>query len=962
MRSTRLRAAFPGTVGRFPSYGRAFLLFFLIAAGILSVLLYLDFLAEKRHEKKINDRQFHFASQVRFAAEDRLAAIEAVSKCLAKDIAACLPEGAMNGGKVREMLEKALNAAPDVLGFYFVPPPPDSRGSIHAFRPAGPGRDAFLFTAGEAGPVKSGAISPGEALKLSGTVGPPSLGRPFIMAEEVRPREGASGVLFIAAGLASLVSKYIVPMTADGDTFGAAIHEDGAAIRFPELPLAAEAQAGSEASGVGAIADLVGQAYSGMETVDLPSGSGGRDRRMIVAWNSVKIGGRRLSVALASSGEIRTGGLAYMKIQRNLLSVILIVFAVLGAFLLVGKQKRDDGERREATLRAIFENAPSGIAILGGEGKFLSCNPAWEAMTGQSEERLRQKTISDLAVPGCPGAESLAGALRGNPESFRTEVKFLRHDGSTFWGSVLLATMENYPPPHAGSVLALISDISGLKSAEELLLKGAADLESQKEELEKQTSDQGILLGLFTLFAEADTNKQVFDALCGSLPSALSFRSFFLCVSVPGKKDEFVVLDNAGDAAKSGQLDFGTNKKGIIGHVLTTGKPYISGDLPSDPLYIPHTENAKSMVAVPIAYKGRNWGVLGMDSLDSYAFTVRERDFLSLVGFYLALHLEEVETRTELDGKAEQLKFLHGVVKQLATERLNVNLSRKIVDLLGGELGFPMAGVFIPDETAGAAGVGLLEGYPGESGEWEQAVFDALSGVAAESLREGRPAERTGESEFPALAVPISFGTEVFAVLAAGGGPGVSASDGELLEIVAEHGATFWVLNNILAERRREALIDPLTQVWNRRFLLQRLKEETARLRRGGGSGVVVIVDLGDFKSINDRFGHLAGDEVLKRTAAMMCENLRVCDVVGRFGGDEFLLYLPDVSAEHATSVMKRLDRLAANLEIPGMDAKVVLDYGLASFPGDGDDLVAAVGDADSRMYEYKAARKAGRA
>lgn len=93
----------------------------------------------------------------------------------------------------------------------------------------------------------------------------------------------------------------------------------------------------------------------------------------------------------------------------------------------------------------------------------------------------------------------------------------------------------------------------------------------------------------------------------------------------------------------------------------------------------------------------------------------------------------------------------------------------------------------------------------------------------------------------------------------------------------------------------------------------------------------------------------------------MMDENLRTCDVIGRFGGDEFLLYLPDVGADRAVSAMKRMDGLAAELRIPGVDATVVLDYGIASFPDDGDDLVAVIGDADARMYKYKAARKAGR-
>ncbi len=207
--------------------------------------------------------------------------------------------------------------------------------------------------------------------------------------------------------------------------------------------------------------------------------------------------------------------------------------------------------------------------------------------------------------------------------------------------------------------------------------------------------------------------------------------------------------------------------------------------------------------------------------------------------------------------------------------------------------------------------------------------------------------------------MPLSFNGTVFAVLAAWNERGFTPSEKELLEITAEHGATFWVLNNLLAERRHEALIDPLTQVWNRRYIMRRLEEENSRISRNGSRGAVVLVDLGDFKSINDRFGHVAGDEVLRETASLMSKNLRTCDMIGRYGGDEFLLYLPDVTVDQAAAAMLRMEDRVAGLKIPGVNAAVVLDYGIASCPGDGNDLVEAIGVADARMYENKARRKA---
>jgi diguanylate cyclase (GGDEF)-like protein/PAS domain S-box-containing protein len=959
LRSIKFKTLLPDLRRRLTPFRKALFGVLLATAATVSVLLHIDSQAEKKHEQQINRRQFHIVTLVRLAAEDRLTAVKSVSDCLRRDIAQRLSGGSVGEEQISGLMNRALERGQDILGFWFIPGPlAGGAPPVFSLRSTRAAKGAFPFASAAAEAVKTGEVPLEEAAKLSGTHGTGAGGHFLLFAEKMEVPEGLLGAIVAVVDLSSIISRYASLLTRDGESMGAVFHDDGGPVWYGDSHERTGRTGWEDLPQVKAMAGLAGGNLSGMDALNLSVD--GEDRRLLVTWNSLRAGADRISLVMASYGEADAGILPFMKLQRDLMTGVFLILVLTGVFLFAGKQKREASEKREAAFRAIFDNAPSGIAVLDRAGKFLSCNQAWEAMAGQSEERLKQRTIAALAVPGCPGAAILEKALLENPESFRSEVKFLRPDGSEFWGSVFLTLMESYPPDHRDVVLALISDISRLKLAEELLRQGTAALESQKEELEKQTSDQGMLLDLFTLFAEADTPRQIYEALHGSLPVILSFRNFVLCISLPGKEDEYILLDSLGETAGAGQSDFGTNKKGIIGHVLSTGKSYVSGDLSLDPLYVPHAKEVKSMAVVPITYKGRVWGVLGMDSSEPYAFSVRERDLLGLVGFYLALHLEEVEIRTELNTKAEQLRSLHSVVQQLAVERVNIKLSRRIADILGDELGYSMAGVFVPDGASPGA-ILLLEGFPSGSQEWEERVFTSLREAAAEVLDGGGAAEKSPGSPIRTLAVPIAFGNEVFAALAVSSEGGISPSDKDLLEIIAEHGATFWLLNNMLAERRREALIDPLTQVWNRRFLLQRLEEETARLRRTGGIGAVVLVDLGDFKSIHDRFGHLAGDEVLKETAALLNSNLRTCDVIGRFGGDEFLIYLPDISAEQALSAMERMDSLVTELKIPGVEAAVVLDYGVASFPDDGDDLVAAIGDADLRMYEYKAGRKAGR-
>src|SRR5262249_10125157 len=99
---------------------------------------------------------------------------------------------------------------------------------------------------------------------------------------------------------------------------------------------------------------------------------------------------------------------------------------------------------------------------------------------------------------------------------------------------------------------------------------------------------------------------------------------------------------------------------------------------------------------------------------------------------------------------------------------------------------------------------------------------------------------------------------------------------------------------------------DPLTELYNRRYLYERLDHELARVRRGHPLAVVMI-DLDRFKAVNDAHGHLQGDRLLRDIAAAVASTTRVTDVPGRYGGDEFLIVLPDTDLERARTVAQRV-------------------------------------------------------
>ena len=146
---------------------------------------------------------------------------------------------------------------------------------------------------------------------------------------------------------------------------------------------------------------------------------------------------------------------------------------------------------------------------------------------------------------------------------------------------------------------------------------------------------------------------------------------------------------------------------------------------------------------------------------------------------------------------------------------------------------------------------------------------------------------------------------------------------------------------------------DPLTQLYNRRHFLHRVEEELARLQRGH-SMAILMMDLDGFKHVNDEQGHLAGDRLLKKIAQRIASSMRVVDVVGRFGGDEFVVLLPDTDAEQAEIVAERMVRTVREIGSEADPLRPVTASVGVAIPRLEDDVSVALNQADEAAYAAK--------
>ena len=225
----------------------------------------------------------------------------------------------------------------------------------------------------------------------------------------------------------------------------------------------------------------------------------------------------------------------------------------------------------------------------------------------------------------------------------------------------------------------------------------------------------------------------------------------------------------------------------------------------------------------------------------------------------------------------------------------------------------------------------------------------------------GFPADRT--SLHSALVCPLLFNERFIGTISVyHTEPSVYTDDHRrLLDRISEQAAAV-IYNSIVFEQTQEdSLTDPLTGLPNTRFMFMHLTRELARAERLKTEVSLLVMDLDNFKDINDTYGHHVGDRALRDIAAVLRTGIRPYDICVRYAGDEFIVVLSGCGGEEAERKRLELQRAVDGVEFearPGKMLPLAISIGAAVFPHDGDSYETLLANADSRMYRDKTRRK----
>ena len=406
--------------------------------------------------------------------------------------------------------------------------------------------------------------------------------------------------------------------------------------------------------------------------------------------------------------------------------------------------------------------------------------------------------------------------------------------------------------------------------------------------------------------------------------------------------------------------------QGLTGTAAALKRPICVGDVGRDSRYVACENGTRSQLAIPLMIGDELIGVLDCQSEHLDHFDSEKVDLLTIFSTHASMAIRNARLHELERRRASQLQAINAIAQQ-TTAVLDVKeLLTKVCSLI--QKSFDVAHVSVllrdQDELIVRAHFGELTPRIPEHGR-----LPAAEGLWGKTLEQNRtllendnanPKDRLFEESRSTMSIPlVSFGQTLGVLVLDGRTAGAfNRADIQSLESVADICATAIQNANYVEKVKQLAYLDGLTGIFNRRYFELRIIEEMERARRFEAGMAIIMVDIDHFKDLNDEFGHLLGDEVLRQVSSLFNSQLRKIDVVCRYGGEEFSILLSQTSRDRALSVADKLRRTVQLWQFPGVPRSVTISGGVAIFPDHGNSRDELVNAADSALY---LAKKEGR-
>ena len=373
-------------------------------------------------------------------------------------------------------------------------------------------------------------------------------------------------------------------------------------------------------------------------------------------------------------------------------------------------------------------------------------------------------------------------------------------------------------------------------------------------------------------------------------------------------------------------------------------------------------QKAGSFCGVPLVLYDRAIGAMALHSYQERMFDEGHLELLRVLAGEAGIAIENARLFAEEQKKSRHLTLLNNVSSHAITTLKPDEMLAKIAAELEDGLTYDHIGIAILDYTAKELVVQADAGPRRDAVGRIIALGEGLVGQVARTGQMGIVREINALAPRPvlpgsvsAIALPITYADQLLGVLYSESSEPCDFSEEEILLLRTLADLFAGALHNALAfqKAQEQAITDGLTGVKTHRFLMEALSAEWKRSTRAGRQFSLVLMDLDRFKFVNDFYGHLEGDVVLQRVGHILEQNCRRSDVVARYGGDEFVILMPETNGDQARQLAGKLRSwVAADALL--RDKNITASFGIATFPTHGSTPQELIQVADSSMYLSK--------